>query len=216
MKISAVIFDLDGTLIDTEEQWGKAFVDALKSFGKVVTDPHPEVFGVSIEDNWRMLLTKYQIKTTKTIEELVDITYKFYAKYLPEASLISGAREFLESLKDADIKIALATSCEWWVVDKIFDKLGLEGVFDATVTGEETPIKKPLPGPLLLAADKLGVLPADCLVIGDSPTDVEAARNAGMKVIAITNKVKDEGALANADLIVEGFAEVTLKVIEGL
>jgi HAD superfamily hydrolase (TIGR01509 family) len=216
MKISAVIFDLDGTLIDSRDQWGKAFSGVLKDLGKDVPGGHPEIPGVSIEDNWRMLLPKYQITTGKTLDELKSLTYKHYVKFLPEISLMDGAKDFLGDLKEGGVKITLATSCEWWVVKEVFKKLGLEGIFDATVTGEEIPNKKPFPDEFLLAADKLGVSPEDCLVIGDTPSDIEAAKSAGMKVVAITDKEEDKNTLANADLIVEGFAEVTLKVIEGL
>lgn len=215
MKISAVIFDLDGTLIDTEDRWGMAFVEVLKSLGKDIADKHPEVFGAPMEDSWPMLLGKYQIKTNKTIDELVDMTYKEYVKQLPGISLMNGAGDFLDSLKDSGVKLGLVTNCEWWVVDKIFDNLDLSGVFDAVVTGEETPVMKPSPQPLLLAAEKLGELSENCLVIGDSPTDVEASQNAEMKVIIIDPTGEKEN-IEKADFIVEGFSEVTPKVIAEL
>ena len=215
MNISAVIFDLDGTLIDTENQWGKAFVEVLKSLGKDVADKHPEVFGAPMEDSWPMLLAKYQIKTDITIDELVSMTYKEYVKQLPGISLMNGAGDFLDNLKESGVKMGLVTNCEWWVVDKVIDNLGLNGIFDAIVTGEETPLPKPSPEPLLLAADKLGELSKDCLAIGDSPTDVEAAQSADMKVVII-DPTGDKENVDKAELIVDGFAEITPKVIEGL
>ena len=212
MNISAVIFDLDGTLIDTEDQWGMAFSEVLKSLGKDVIDKHPEVFGAPMEDSWRMLLRKYQIKTDNTIDELVNMTYKEYVKQLSEISLMNGASDFLGYLKENGVKLGLVTNCDWWVVDKVFDNLNLDGVFDAIVTGEETPLMKPSPEPLLLAADKLGELSKDCLVIGDSPTDVEAAQNADMKVIIIDPTGEKEN-IDKAELIVGGFSDITPKVI---
>jgi HAD superfamily hydrolase (TIGR01549 family) len=212
MNISAAIFDLDGTLIDTEDQWGKAFVEVLKSLGKEVADKHPEEFGAPMQDSWPMLLTKYQIKTNKKIDELVAMTYKEYVKQLPGISLMNGAWDFLDGLKSSGVKLGLVTNCEWWVVDKVFNELRLNGIFDAVVTGEETPVMKPSPQPLLLAAEKLGELSDNCLVIGDSPTDVEASQNAEMKVIIIDPTGEKEN-IDKADLIVEGFAEITTKAI---
>jgi HAD superfamily hydrolase (TIGR01549 family) len=215
MKISAVIFDLDGTLVDNADQWGKAFVEVLKRLGKNITEKHPEVFGAPMEDSWRMLLTKYQVSTDKTIDELSAMTYQEYIKLLPEMSLMSGADEFLDSLEGSGVKLGLVTNGEWWAVEKVLNKLGLIDAFDAIVTAEETPLQKPSPGPFLLAAEKLGELSEHCLVIGDSPTDIEAAHGAEMKIVIIDPTDETEN-IDNADYVVEGFAEITPKVIEEL
>lgn len=209
MKLIAVIFDLDGTVVDSRKQWARAFLEVLRSLGKEVTNEDPVVHGFPIQDNWKTLLQKYNIKTDKTLEELESLTYKSYIKFLPEISLIEGAKDFLNDLKDSSVRIALATNSEWWVVEKIFENLGLEEIFDATVTGEETPNKKPFPDAFLLAADKLSLPSEGCLVIGDTEPDVEAAHAAGMKAIII-------GDAKNADLNVEGFSEITPKAIDQL
>lgn len=216
MKISGVILDLDGTVIDTEDQWGKAFSEALKIFGKKPKSEHPEKFGVSIENNWHSLLSEYQINTDKTFDELKDITYKEYVKVLPGAKLMDGAVDFINDLKDEGIRVALATSSELGVVEKIFDNLGLNALFDATVTGEEVANQKPFPETLLLAADKLGVPDEDCLVIGDTVTDIEAAHNAGMKIVTIAKNGEYAEELTKADYVVEGFSEITPQVIDQL
>lgn len=215
MKFAAVIFDLDGTLINSRDQWGKAFAGVLRSLGKNVKDSHPEIPGVSIEDNWPMLIKKYQIITDKTLDDLRTLTYRYYVKLLPEISLIEGARDFLDGLKNNGIRIGLATSCEWWVVDEVFKNLGLDGIFDATITGEETPNKKPFPDAFLLAADKLDTPPEKCLVVGDTPSDIEAAKSAGMKVVAISSG-RDKSSLKEADLVVENFPEITPEVIDAI
>jgi HAD superfamily hydrolase (TIGR01549 family) len=215
MKLAAVIFDLDGTLIDTEDAWGRAFAETLRSLGARNVDDHPEEFGLPIDDNWRMLLVKYKITTDKKIDELRTITYQNYVKTLREVTLIEGAKDFLDSLKGMGIKIALATNCEWWVVEKIFDYLGLNEFFDATVMAEETSNQKPAPEALLLASDKLGELPGNCLVVGDSLTDVEAAKHAGMKV-AIIDSSKREKWIKGADLTVGSFSEITPEAIDQL
>ncbi|MGA3292235.1 MAG: HAD family phosphatase [Candidatus Microgenomates bacterium] len=215
MILSAVIFDLDGTLINSSGLWSKAFSEVLKSLGKEPISEHPEIPGVGIEDNWRILLVKYNITTDKTLDELKSLTYKHYVKFLQDIKLIEGARNFLENLRESNIEIALATNCEWWVVEEVFKKLDLDGVFDATVTGEEILNKKPFPDAFLLAADKLDVPAKDCLVIGDTQSDIDAAKSAGMKVIIISD-LEDEKNLTGADLIVGKFSEITPKLIAQL
>lgn len=86
MKISAAIFDLDGTIIDSREQWAKAFLEVLKILGKNPPDEDPVEHGFPIEDNWRIILPKYQIKTDKTVEELKDLTYKIILSFCQKRS----------------------------------------------------------------------------------------------------------------------------------
>lgn len=216
MKLLGAIFDLDGTLVDSRRQWNKAFVDTIKELGGHTSDPEPEAHGVPIEENWKILIRKYKIKTDKTLEEIKDLTYKNYVKYLSEVRLNPGVMEFLEYLKDESIKMALATNSEWRVVEKIFDNLGLNNFFDATVTGEETPNMKPDPDCFLIAADKLGFEPGDCLVVGDTDVDVEAAKSAGMKIIGVAFTEEEEKKLRKANFVAEGFSEITPETIDRL
>lgn len=216
MKLLAVIFDLDGTVVSSRIQWDKAFVETIKELGKNTDNPHPEVHGVPIEDNWRRLIRRYKIKTNKTLDEIKNLTYKNYVKHLDEVTLNPGVMYFLNNLKDAGVKIALATNSEWWVVDKIFHNLGLTDYFDATVTEEETPNLKPSPDCFLLAADKLGFAEADCLVVGDTAADVEAAKSAGMKIIGVAFTDNEKKDLRKADFVAEGFSAITPEVIDQL
>lgn len=216
MNLLAVIFDLDGTIVDSRREWDKAFVETLKDLGKESSDPTPEEHGVPIDDNWRRLIKKYKIKTNKTLDEIKVLTYKNYVKHLDEVTLNPGALDFLKGLKDAGVKIALATNSEWWVVEKIFDNLGLADFFDATVTEEETPNLKPSPDCFLLAADKLGFSEAECLVVGDTAADVEAAKSAGMKIIGIAFTEAEKEDLRKADFVAEGFSDITPEAIDQL
>lgn len=215
MKLSAAIFDLDGTIVDSREQWTKSFLAVLKDLGKSVTGD-PIAHGVSIVDNWRNLISKYQVKTDKNPEELKNLTYEYYVKQLPEVGLIEGSVDFIRDLKNEGVKIGLATGCEWWVVEKVFDYLGLNDLFDATVTGEEPINLKPSPDPLLVAADKLGISPEDCLMIGDTEADIEAARSVGMKVVIISFSEKSELRFRKANLVVEYYSDITPEAIDQL
>ena len=216
MKISAVIFDLDGTILEDEDEYGHAFNKVLKSLGIDSKTPAPQTKGIGVKENWPILIKKYDIKTTKSAEELAHETQEAYLMEIDRVTIRPGFDEFIENLKDGGIQIALATSNTWEVAEKIINKVGIEWVFDAITTIEEVVYGKPDPGLFTLTADKLGAEREACLVIEDAPSGVVAARLAGMKVVAISDKEDDEKILADANLIVDDFSEITAKVIDGL
>jgi HAD superfamily hydrolase (TIGR01509 family) len=216
MKISAVIFDLNGTILEDEDEYGKAFGNVLKSLGVEVKIPFPQVRGIGVKENWLSLIKKYDIKTESSPEELTNKTQEEYLLQINDVTIRPGFLEFVNALIDSGIQIALATSNNWDVTDKILDKVGLQGIFNAVTTVEEVAFSKPDPAIFILTADKLGVEREECLVIEDAASGVTAAREAGMKVIVISDKVEDEEDFSGADLVVESFADITPKIIEGL
>ena len=216
MKISAVIFDLDGTILEDEDEYGRAFNKVLKSLGVETETLLPQTKGIAVKENWPLLIKKYDIKTNKSPEELAHETQEAYLQEINEITIRPGFTEFLENLKDRGIQVAIATSNNREVAEKILGKVGLQGVFETVTTVEEVAFSKPDPSLFTVTADKLGVEKEECLVIEDASSGIEAAQLAGMKVIAICDKVEDEKILASADLIVDGFIDITPKVIEGL
>lgn len=199
MKLSAVIFDLDGTIINSEEAWGKSFTKVLESFGVKVDSPHSHTTGVSVKDNWLNLIKKYNIKTNKTLEELETLTYFEYEKLISIVKLNAGVLEFMEEIKKSGIPLALTTSTNLKTVNKILERFEIRDFFEMVTTGEEVESPKPDPGIYILTADKLGVEREDCLVIEDSESGIKAAEEAGMKVIKITED--------------NGFSDIKLKEI---
>ncbi|HTK03329.1 MAG TPA: HAD family phosphatase [Alphaproteobacteria bacterium] len=197
MKPAAVIFDLDGTIILSEESWGKAFGTVLKSLGVEETDNHPQTRGVSHKKNWENLIQKYNIKTTKPVDELVTLTYVEYEKLIPMIKLNDGFWDFVDVLQEHNLPLALATQTRWETTSKILQHFDLEDIFESVTTAEEVILPKPDPDIFILAAEKIGVEREDCLVIEDSNIGVKAARRAGMKVIKI----------------IDGFSDVKLKEI---
>ena len=178
MTISAVIFDLDGTVLDNEDEYGAAFRKVLLSLGKRTDKKFPHTSGIGVKENWPRLLAKYRIKTRKSMEELARETQNAYLEQLPRITLKRGFENFIEELKDSGIAVAMATSNAWWIVDEVSGSLELEGLFDSTTTGEEVAYKKPDPEIFLLTAKKLGVEPEECLVFEDSVAGIEAAKAA--------------------------------------
>lgn len=216
MRISAVIFDLNGTVLDDEDIYNVAFNKVLKSLGVNTVKPLSHERGIGVKENWDIYLKTLQIKTTKSPEVLAKETQDEYLKLLGEVSVRPGFDEFAQGLKDSGIKIALATSNTWEVTMSVLEKVGLMDFFDSVTTAEEVKYLKPEPDLFIVAADKTGVERYDCLVIEDAPSGIIAAQTAGMKVIAISEDEEYEKQLHKADLVVEGFSEITAKVIAEL
>jgi HAD superfamily hydrolase (TIGR01509 family) len=216
MRFAAVIFDLDGTIIKSEKEWGMAFVNVLRNLGVVVDSKHPQTAGVSANSNWEKLIRKYNIKTDKTLDELSVLTYIEYEKLIPMITLSDGVLEFMDVLNESGVQLALATSTKWETTDMVLKQFGLDDYFDSITTGEEVDNPKPAPDIFLLASEKLGIDPADCLVIEDSVSGVDAATDAGMKVIAVSNEEEKEENLEDADLVVESFSEITSEAIDAI
>jgi HAD superfamily hydrolase (TIGR01509 family) len=215
MKFAAAIFDLDGTIIKSEEEWGMAFIAVLQKLG-IKADSDPHIPGVSLKSNWQEILVRYKIQTDKTPEELETLTYLEYEKLIPQITLNDGVLEFMDTLKESGLPLSLATSTNWQITDKILERFGLNDFFENITTGEEVINAKPAPDIFLTASEKLGVEPIDCLVFEDSPSGVTAAHDAGMKVIVVLGDGENKGKLDMADLVTGSFSEITLKAIDAI
>lgn len=215
MKISAVLFDLNGTVLEDEDEYGKAFNKVLKSLGLDLKTDIPHEKGIGVKENWLKFIEKYKIQTDRTPEMLVRETQENYLNEIDTVSVREDFADFVENLRDGGIQIALATSNTWEQTDKILDIVGLQEVFDIVTTGDEVVFNKPDPDIFTVTADKLGADREECLVIEDSPAGIEAARRAGMKVVGIASEGNFE-ELSKADLIVEGFSEITPQAIDQL
>lgn len=216
MAISAVIFDLDGTVLDNEDEYGAAFRSVLRLLGKKVDKKFPHTAGIGVKENWPHLLSKYHIKTKKTIEELTRATQDAYLSNLSRVTLKKGFKNFIRDLADSGIGVALATSNAWWIFGEVSEQFHLEDYFSVITTGEEAEYRKPDPELFLLTAQKLGIEPENCLVIEDSQAGVEAAHRAGMKVIAIARDNKHAQTLKDADLIISDYFDLSPQTVLAL
>lgn len=214
MEISACIFDMDGTVVADEDEWGEAFRKVLERLGVEEKAKYPHVGGIGIRENWPIFIKKYDIKTDKSLDELARETKREYDKLIPEVELKEGFKEFAEGLKSEGIPTALATSSTWDTVEKIFDHLEIGHYFDSVTTGEEVRYKKPDPQIFAIAAGKLVVEPEECVVFEDSEAGVKAAHGAGMKVVALGRNKKHKKTLKEAELIVDNFKGLTVEKIE--
>jgi HAD superfamily hydrolase (TIGR01509 family) len=216
MKISAVIFDLNGTILEDEDENGKAFNKVLKSLGVESGTAFPQTKGIGVKGNWPILIKKFDITTSKSIEILTKETQDAYLEEINDITVRPGFTDFIESIKDGGIKVALATSNTWEIAEKVLNKVGLGGIFDAVTTIDEVVFGKPDPALFTTTADKLEVERESCLVIEDAQSGIIAAKLAGMKAVVFSGKEDGDENLADADLVVENFSEITPKIIEEL
>lgn len=208
---------MDGTVIDDETQYRDAFKTVAVKLGAKVEGIFELQGGVGVEKEWPLLLSKYNIKTNKNIHELGILTQEEYLSRLDQVRLKEGFLELASNLKEKEIKIALATSNNWSIVETIFKKFNLENFFDVVTTAEEVRQLKPDPKLFLLTARKEDIDPSQCIVIEDAPSGIKAAHEAGMKVVAIANKDREgETPLGDADKVVWGYNEINIKQLEKL
>lgn len=216
MLLKAAIFDLDGTVLSNEDEYGEAFRRVLKGVGKKVDSKYPHVSGVGVEENWPILIDRYKINTKKKVLELARETQEAYLSLLPRIEFKPGFEVFVKQLKKSGVMCALATSNVYYIVEIIIDEFKLDKYFDCITTGEEVSFKKPNPDIFLKTLEKLSVENDSCLVFEDSQVGVEAAHAAGLKVIALSRSSKHKRVLKEADGVVESFKQVTPKMIESL
>lgn len=217
MLLSAAIFDLDGTILTDEDEYGRAFNKVLREAGVKTKDDIPHVAGIGVKENWEKFKVDYKLSGTKSLDDLTRETQKAYLSELKTVTVRAGFEDFVNDLKEAGVKIALATSNEWWVVEEIFKKINLENLFDVVTTGEEVSYNKPDPDIFTLTAEKLGVERGECLVFEDAPSGVTAAIRAGMKVVGIAETEENRKLLSKgANLVISDFLDISPDVLSSL
>ena len=206
----AVIFDWDGTLADTKKAVVVSFRKVLAEVGCVVDDEFIERrIGTGTRKTLEDALQHCRIVLDyETLEKLVKSKIRLQAGLSNIVDLFEGATALLDALYGRT-KIALATMSGRKVIDKILSEKRIEKYFDVVVTADEVPKPKPDPGIFLLSATILNVVPRDCVIVEDSVFGVKAAREAGMKCIAIPSGAytKDELKYENPDLLVDSITE---------
>jgi len=207
--IKAVIFDMDGVLVDSEPIHYKANVLSLKEFGFELTLEDYKKYGVAkgTRNLYISLNQKYDLKLD--YDKVHPVKIKYITNELIKAKLRDGVKEFLESL--SNFKLGLASASSMPVIKVILDAFKLEKYFDEIHSGEEVTHNKPSPEIYLETAKKLGVDPIECVVIEDSDKGVQAGIAAGMKVIAFPNEFTKDMDLSQAILRVNSLSEINME-----
>lgn len=207
-NIDAVIFDMDGTLIDSMWMWEQIDIDYLARFGYTLPPDLQEcIEGMSFKETADYIQKRFNIpEDTKTMMNTWnDMAFEYYRT---KVDFKPGAREFLTELKNRGIKTGMATSNSMELVDVVLGKLGAHEYFDEIHTSSEVKHGKPFPDIYRLVADKLGVQHNRCLIFEDILPGIWAGRAAGMKVCSVYDKYAHQEiniALRYSDYYIRGF-----------
>ena len=209
--IKAAIFDLDGTLVDSMWVWAQIDIDYLKQKGYSMPENlRSEIVHLSFSQTAIYFKEKFNLDDSieKILKDWHDMAFNHYSN---NVKLKLGVKDFLNSLKSLKIKIALATSNSIPLLEACLKNNGIYDYFDSITTTDEVSNGKDCPDVYLLAADKLGINPKDCLVFEDILPAIQGAKAANMKVIAVKDDEcldSKEALLKYADKYIHSFEEL--------
>lgn len=214
-NIKAVIFDLDGTLVDSMWMWKDIDVEFLDRYQiKLPADLQHQIEGMSFSETAIYFKERFQLpEPLEEIKKVWNLMAK--EKYKNQVPLKKGALEFLEFLKSRKIKTGIATSNSMELVKVIIEKYKLKKYFDSIRTSCEVEKGKPSPDIYLLVAKDLKVSPNECLVFEDVIQGIMAGKNAGMQVCAVSDIFSEqeiEKKRKLADYYIDSFHEIEMEL----
>jgi beta-phosphoglucomutase len=201
------LFDLDGVIVDTAKYHFIAWNRLAQELGFTFTETDNErLKGVSRVHSLEILLeiggVSFSEEKKLLLAELKNKWYVEYIQQMDESEILPGAKEYLIQLRNNGIRIALGSASKNAMM--ILDNLKISALFDAIVDGTTTSKAKPDPEVFLLGAEKIGLLPAECIVFEDAAAGVEAGKRAGMRVVGIGKA----DVLNQADFVITGLHEL--------
>ena len=211
----AVIFDMDGVLLDSEQLWNQSKQEVVRESGGHWREDAPTAMLGMSSPEWSTYMRDtlgVPMSTDEINRAVVDRMEQHYREHLP---LLPGALEVVRTLH-RQWPLALASSANREIIDFALDTAGLAGEFDATVSSEEVPRGKPAPDVYLEAARRLSVAADGCVAVEDSSNGIRSAAAAGMAVIAFPNPhyPPDADALTLAAVVIESLDELTPELVE--
>ncbi len=219
MPVAAIVFDMDGVLIDTEPIWEevrRGYIDELG--GRWLSDTQDRLMGMSTAE-WAEYLSADLLDGKRTPDQVADdVITRMAARYADHLPLMPDAADTVRRL-GAAYPLGLASSSPRRLIDVVLDHMGVRNLFRTTVSTEEVERGKPAPDGYLAAAAGLGIDPSACVAIEDSSNGLRSAAAAGMTVIAVPHPRYPPAAdaLALAALVADnGLKSLTPEVIADL
>lgn len=216
--LNAVIFDMDGVIIDSEPI--HFYVDKLvlrNVVGMEVTHEFLEKFvGMTNPEMWQVIIQEHRL--SQTVDELIEHQLSSKLKILNEATIkpIKGIPELIQSLTDHHIRLGIASSSPRRFIEAVLCKFDLQEAFPVVVSGEEVENGKPAPDVYIEASRMLGVPREECIVIEDSRNGVLAAKQAGMRCVGYQNLNSGNQDLSLSDHIVRSIPDVTIDLLTNI
>ena len=209
--MKAVIFDMDGVLVDSQPYHFKADIDTMAEYGVIKDQKFYEAFAGTLTDN-RMRTLRDMFGLDVPAEELIEKREKMILDIMANEDIkpISGIPELLRSIKALGLKTAVASSSGIELIKLVLDRIGIAVYFDSITSGNDVKRGKPSPDIFLLAAERIGAEPSECLVVEDSENGVKAAKSAGMKALGYINPTSGYQCLDMADAVTDDFRKVDI------
>jgi len=214
--IDAVVFDLDGVIVDSEQVWDDVREEYTRDVGGTYTAAAArDMMGMSSAEWSRYMADELGAPGTPA-EINAAIVARMLARYGESPPLIPGAEEAVRRIA-ARWPLAVASSSNPELIEVVLRAAGLRELFPVVVSSQDVGRGKPAPDVYLEAARRLGVEPARCAAVEDSHNGILSAKAAGMRVVALPNPhfPPDDEALAQADAVVPSIAELTLELLAG-
>lgn len=216
--IKAVIFDMDGLLIDSEPFWQRTTQEVYGRLGiQLIPEDQLHMMGRRSNENAEYLYARYGWKGPSVEEVVEDIIAQMIAHVKKDGALMPGVHHVLQLCKKAGLHLAIASSSPQKLIDAVVDSLEIREHFHHIYSAQFEPYGKPHPGVFIQVAKHFKVDAHDCLVFEDSPSGVLAAKAAKMPCVAVPEpETKSHKFIQTADVIIDSLEEFDQATLEKL
>ncbi|MDQ0476987.1 HAD family phosphatase [Chryseobacterium sp. MDT2-18] len=215
MPLKAVLFDMDGVIVDTEPLHRKAYFQMFADLGIEVSEELYTTFtGASTKKVSNTLIERFQLENTP--EELAIVKRKYFKQYFygdADFNLIPGVKNLIENYFENNIKLVLASSASMTTIDMVFEKFDLGKYFLGKISGADLKESKPHPEIFLLASEIADEKRESCMVIEDSTNGIMAAHSAGIFCTAYKSEHSINQNYDQANLLISNFSEIEIEKI---
>lgn len=207
--LEAIIFDMDGVLVDSEYTYFQSKSQILSEAGHEVEDSyHFQFMGTTSDYMWEKIKQEFSLplSVAEYIQQMTALRQAMIKR--DGIRVIPHVQEFVKGLSQAGLKLAVASSSSLAEIKVNLAEIGLSEYFSEVVSTEEVEHSKPAPDVYLATAERIGIMPENCLGIEDTKNGTEAVRNAGMVCVGFANPAFPKQDLAFADRVVSSFSEL--------
>lgn len=216
MPLKAVLFDMDGVIVDTEPLHRKAYFQLFDDLEIIVSEElYTSFTGSSTKKVCNTLIENYQLSHSH--EELAIVKRKYFKDYFyndADFNLLPGVKSLIENYFENDIKLVLASSASIITIDMVFEKFDLEKYFIGKISGADLKESKPHPEIFLIAAEIAKESKENCMVIEDSTNGIIAAHSAGIFCTAYKSEHSVGQNYEKANLVISDFSEIEVAKME--